>query len=245
MVNEDCTHYTIAMSKLMIANWKSNKNLKETELWFSSFEKKLETLVALDKLHYEVVIAPPMPFIFSVKNSLEKSPLHQSVSLGIQDISAYPAGSYTGAVSGANLENLNVKYAIVGNSERRKYFHETSQDIALKVDQCLENGITPVVCVDRGQIQTQSDLIHSNKREKIVVAYEPIEHIGTGVSQDVSEVLEVIKEIGNSFSGSRIIYGGSVNRDNIAQYLPKSEIEGFLVGSASLDAEHFVDLMSV
>lgn len=231
------------MSKLIIANWKSNKTYKEAYAWLTDYQKEILPWLANQSNPNQAVICPPFPFLPLVSDWAGESSIAKQVSVGTQDISAYPAGSYTGGVSGVNLEHFNVKYSIVGHSERRKYFHETLQDIARKVDLCLQEGITPIVCVDRQEIQFQADLIEPAHYRKIIVAYEPVEYIGVGVAQEASEVLSIIKEIKNAFSGVRTIYGGSVNPDNIDQFNTHSEIEGYLVGSASLDAENFADLV--
>lgn len=231
------------MRKLLIANWKSNKNYSQIDTWLSTFEKETEVIVALDKLEFQIVICPPTPLVMHLHEWQKKSLLFPHVSIGVQDISPFPAGSYTGAVSGPNLEGLDIRYAIVGHSERRKYFKETSKDVALKVNQCIENSITPIICVDRKEIAAQADLIDPEKYKHLVIAYEPIEYIGTGMSQDVTEVLAVCREIRSAFGEAIIIYGGSVNPDNIDEFLEHDEVEGFLVGTASLDPEEFVDLM--
>lgn len=233
------------MSKLFIANWKSNKNREEVDKWMDSFEEEIKPMVALNKLTHEIVVCPPMPSLMSVSNRLLNKQLFSQVSLGVQDISAYPAGSYTGGVSAPNLVGFNVRYAIVGHSERRKYFKENSQDVAMKIEQCLENEIVPIVCVDRHEVAAQASLIDATSRKRIIVAYEPIEHIGTGHSQPVDEVLTVFQEIKTAFGDVKIMYGGSVNPDNINQYLPHHEIQGFLVGSASLSVSTFINLISM
>lgn len=227
----------------MIANWKSNKNRAEVEEWMHTFEKQLEILVALDKLKYDTVICPPMPSLSQVSDRLLNKALHSHTFLGVQDISPFPAGSYTGAVSGHNLIGFGVKYAVVGHSERRKYFKESSLEVSKKVESCIEERITPIVCVDRNEIDAQADFIEKGKYSKLVVAYEPVDHIGTGIAQDVSEVLPVMRELKAVFRGARIIYGGSVNPDNIDEFIAEEEIEGFLVGHASLDVDEFGELL--
>ena len=232
------------MKKLYVANWKSNKSRKDIEKWIDDFEEKRKINLALNKDDRKIVLCPPMPSIMFVSNRLLNQKLNQNVYLGVQDISPYPAGSYTGAVSTRNLEGFNVRFAIVGHSERRKYFHENSQDVANKVDQCLENNITPIICVDRNEIENQAVKIDAEKRKKIIVAYEPVEYIGTGTAQNVNEVLEVIAEVKKAFGNeTKVLYGGSVNPDNIEQFRSRDEIDGFLIGSASLDVEKFLDLI--
>ena len=111
------------------------------------------------------------------------------------------------------------------------------------MDQCLENAITPIVCVDRSEVLAQADLIDSSNYKKIIVAYEPVEHIGTGVAQNPNEVSEAIKEVRAAFGDASIIYGGSVNGGNIDPFLNMNEIKGFLIGTTSLDPVHFSDII--
>lgn len=231
------------MSKLMIANWKSNKNTHEVDEWLMTFHKEYETTVALGKQAYTVVLCPPFPFLMQVGEWIKKFHFESHVLLGIQDISEFSAGSYTGAVSGQNLVDLGVKYAIVGHSERRKYFKESSLDVSKKVESCLEEFITPIVCVDTIEIEQQAEFINRKHYKQMVVAYEPVQHIGTGIAQDPAEVLKAMKEVRDVFPGSSVIYGGSVNSENISQFNTQTEIEGFLVGSASLDASGFVEML--
>lgn len=235
--------YNVVMTKLMIGNWKSNKNTNQVAEWLTEFHKAYQPIRALGHSPYGVVICPPYPFLMQVGTSLQQAEYGLSVSLGLQDISPYSAGSYTGAVSGQNLVGLGVKYAIVGHSERRKYFNESSLDVSKKVESCLEEHITPIVCVDRVEIEQQADFINRKHYKELVIAYEPVEHIGTGIAQDVSEVLEAIKEVRGVFPGSQVIYGGSVSPENIDQFNNQSEIEGFLVGASSLEADKFVEML--
>lgn len=233
----------LVMSKLMIANWKSNKNTHEVAEWLVQFEIEYKSVVALGKLVYDVVICPPFPFVMQVGDWIQKTHFEASVSLGMQDISPFASGSYTGAVSGQNLIDLNLKYAIVGHSERRKYFKESSLDVSKKVESCLEEHITPIVCVDTTEIEQQADFIDKKHYKELVIAYEPVEHIGTGIAQDLGEVLAAMKSVRVAFPGSRVIYGGSLNPENIGQFSTQSEIEGFLVGSSSLKADQFVEML--
>lgn len=233
------------MKKLYVANWKSNKTREEVEQWINDFDEQRKVSAIIGNDDNTIVLCPPMPSLMFVSNRLIDRKLHHSVYLGVQDVSPYPAGSYTGAVSTQNLDGFDVKYAIIGHSERRKYFHETSQEIANKVDQCLEAGITPIVCVDRDQIDEQARKIDESKRKHIIVAYEPVEYIGTGTAQKGEEVLEVVAEVRKAFGkDSQVLYGGSVNPENIEEFKSQVEIDGFLVGSASLDVDKFLDLIS-
>lgn len=226
--------------RLIVANWKSHKTLTEAIYW----AKKFRSFVESNQLQFEkpgapqVVIAPPFPFLFQIAELLRGLP---KVSVGIQDISPFPVGKYTGAVSTRNLEGLSTTHAIVGHSERRRYFHETDQEVANKVDLLIEAGITPIVCVDQPNIKSQAFMIDKKLKMKCVVAYEPLESIGTGLSQEVAKVLPIVEEIKIAFGNVPIIYGGSVDVENIDAYL--LAMDGVLVGGASLEVEGFEKLI--
>lgn len=189
----------------------------------------------------EVALAPAFPAL-PVMNYLltQQLKLKQTV-LAVQDLSPFPAGAYTGAVSGANLEGLPIKYAILGHSERRRYFHETDQDVANKVDQALQSNITPVVCVDAEYIESQAGAINAEQLKHCIVAYEPLEAIGTGNFQPVAQVKPVVEKIKEIFGDVAVIYGGSVSAANVAEYL--TIVDGALVGGQSLDAPKFAQLV--
>lgn len=219
------------MSKLFVANWKSNKTLEEVRQWMDDFKVELND-------DQEIVIAPPYPFLSLVADKIKDLP---GVSLAVQNLSSFPAGSYTGEVCVRNLEGLGVKYAIVGHSERRRYLKESHQDVANKVSQALNNGITPIVCVDQDYMEDQAQLIESDLLSQCVVAYEPLVAIGTGENAPVKEVAKVVKEIKEVFGEVPVLYGGSVSPDNVILYLEITD--GVLVGGASLDVGVFAELI--
>ncbi len=159
----------------------------------------------------------------------------------MQDLSKFAAGSYTGAVSTANLADLHVKYAILGHSERRNYFHETHADVAGKVAQALDVGITPVVCVDREYVQAQAAAIAPEQLNKCVIAYEPLSAIGTGNNAPVDVVKQTVDQIRQVFGDVSVLYGGSVTAENISEYLLVTD--GALVGGASLEIGIFIELL--
>jgi triosephosphate isomerase (TIM) len=219
------------MKKLFVANWKSNKTQAEVEIWLDSFKPYIG-------LEQEVVIAPPHPFLSLVAEQVKDK---TDIFVAVQNLSAYPAGSYTGEVCIRNLEDLGVKYAILGHSERRRYFKESHQDVANKVSQALASDMVPIVCVDHDYLENQAQLIDSDSLGKCVVAYEPLAAIGTGDIAPVDEVAKVVKEIKSVFGKVPVLYGGSVNPENIAPYLEVTD--GVLVGGASLDAGTFAALV--
>ena len=223
--------------KYIVANWKSNKSREDVEKWIDDWEKQ-----ATVNSEQTVVICPPLPSLMFVSNRLLNRKLHGNTFLGVQDISPFPAGRYTGGVSTRNLEGFKVRYAIVGHSERRRYFKETSQDVANKVERCVEAGITPIVCVDSDYITSQAIAIKSEYLEKCMVAYEPVEAIGSGQNADLDDVEKAYTKIKKEFGSVKLIYGGSVTASNVKDYLEVSD--GFLVGSASLDVSKFTALIN-
>jgi len=219
------------MANLIIANWKSNKTLEEAELWIDGFAE-----VGFDQSKIKVIVAPPTPFLDTARAKLP-----EGISVAAQDVSPFPAGSYTGAISARNLAKL-ADFVIVGHSERRQYFHETHRDVALKVEQALAADITPIVCVDREYITDQASALDAAALSKCVVAYEPLSAIGTGSNVSVAEVVEVSGKIKQEFGDVKVIYGGSVNWQNVSEYL--MVCDGVLVGTASLELSEFSKLIA-
>ncbi len=226
------------MSKLVVANWKSNKNQAEVKLWLKQF-LTADLLLTLKKLNLSVALTPAFVFVDLISQAVSDK---ENVFLATQDISPYPAGSYTGAVSAFNLSTWPVKYVIVGHSERRRWFRETSSDVALKVEQALANKLTPIVCVDENNFKEQAGKLSESVWKQCVIAYEPKNAIGSGLAADVSEVEKMVKKIKRQFSDTtKVLYGGSVTELNINDFL--NVVDGVLVGHESLDADSFLNLI--
>lgn len=221
----------------IIANWKSHKTAAEAEEWLTAFAAQQMSIAN----ETEVIVAAPFSLLAAVASAL-KVPALSHLKLAVQDISPFPAGAYTGAVSVRNLAGFGVEYAILGHSERRRYFHETHQEIANKIDQCLSAGITPIVCVDNEYIVEQAAAIPDEHRSQCLVAYEDLAAIGTGNNTALAEVLEQFKIIKAAFGEVPTIYGGSVNGSNTKEYLAHSD--GVLVGTASLKVEDFLAVIN-
>lgn len=221
------------MSKLIIANWKSNKSQEAARSWCEHF------LQAYSPAQQGVVIAPPFTLLEVVKKALTTAP---SIQLGAQDVSPFAQGAYTGAVSADQLLDAGVAYVIVGHSERRRYFHETSENVSQKVVQALQVGLVPIICVDAPYLQEQLAKISPAELEKSVVAYEPLASIGSGNRADLGTVSAVVAQI-RAFSPTiRVLYGGSVDSSSVNEYCIVTD--GVLVGSASLDAREFSQLVA-
>lgn len=218
--------------KMIIANFKSNKNKTEITEWVAEFSKlSIQTSA-------QIVLCPPLPYLYAFDDICTGN-----IALGVQDVSPYPAGAYTGAIGTHNLDGLNIQYAIIGHSERRKYFHETSSDIAKKVKECLASGIIPIVCVTKDEVNETANALDESEKSKCIVAFEPIEHIGTGESDTLANILETKKWVTTAFGSVPYIYGGSVNTHTDPALLTSKDISGFLVGSATLNAQTFGELV--
>lgn len=249
------------MRKPIIAgNWKMNKTNQEAV----DLVSELVDLVK-DVAHADVLVCPPFTALGDVaKVAAEKS---GSVAVGAQNIFWEEKGAFTGEISPLMLKGLNLSYVIIGHSERRKYFGETDESVKRKIKAALTRGLNSIVCVgetleQREQGKTQEVVqnqitkglegLSDEDMQKIVIAYEPIWAIGTGksaTSQDANDVIRYIRAvIGSQFSPDvakevRIQYGGSVKPDNIADLMAESDIDGALVGGASLDAQSFAQIV--
>ncbi len=221
--------------KYFIANWKANKNLKEALLWVDELKALLveskKTLDAIEAEEVKIIICPPYPLIIPISEALDKI---KKIQFGSQDLSFYNAGAYTGEVAVRTLEGI-VSYSIIGHSERRKYFKDSDASVDQKVQLANEHGIEPIVCV-----RDAHDLIPKGIK---IVAYEPIEAIGSGANQPVEETLVMRHDlhIGRDVT---FLYGGSVNEQNASEYTKHNEIDGLLIGGASLDPESFYKIIN-
>ena len=242
----------------MIANWKMNKTVDE----LGSFVEALREYGYLKKQdNQSIVIAPAFTFIDRMRSLLKDT----AMFLGAQNVHMETKGAFTGEVSPLMLKDLDVKYVIVGHSERRQFFNETDYDVARKVRACIDNDLVAVACVgetlhERNSNQTFSViekqvralLEQVNDVNHFVIAYEPVWAIGTGISASEFQAQEVHafirslleKKYGvNDADKISIIYGGSMNSGNAAKLLKQKDIDGGLIGGASLDAKSFSEIL--
>jgi triosephosphate isomerase len=243
------------MSKLIAGNWKMNGALS------ANVSLVKAVLTGMPAAPCAVAMCVPAPYLAQVGGLLSG----KSVGLGAQDVSAHDAGAYTGETSAAMLRDLGVRYAIVGHSERRQYHGETDALVAEKARQALAAGITPIVCVGESLAEREAGateevikrqlaaVIHVNGHciSEIVVAYEPVWAIGTGKTaspaqaQQVHAVLRAQLKAATAQSGRiRILYGGSMNAANAAQLLAEPDIDGGLIGGASLKPADFLTIIA-
>lgn len=221
--------------KYFIANWKSHKTLAEGAEWITTFQDLLKNdtkiISNLQDNKISIIICPPFYLLPSLKEILADYP---NYSLGAQNISPFPEGSYTGEIATHLIKDM-IKFSIIGHSERRKYFHENDAMMGLKAEVALNEGITPILC-----IRSEHDQIPAAVK---LIAYEPVEAIGTGKNATIEEVLEMKKKLALSEDIS-FIYGGSVDPENSKEYITTEGIDGLLIGTASLDPSKFFSIIS-
>ncbi|MGL4951504.1 MAG: triose-phosphate isomerase [Mycoplasma sp.] len=234
-------------NKIIIGNWKMNKNSTESLAFIKEFSQT--NFTPKENLTYG--IAMPSINILAV---LSEKP--SNLEIAAQDVSKFESGAYTGEVSAKMLKHIGLNYVIVGHSERRQYHGETSEDVNLKSKTAIANGLTPIICVgetleeyesNRSKEVLEDQIVKSLNGldlTKIVVAYEPVWAIGTGKTATFEYAQDMCKFI-RSITGEQLLiqYGGSVNGDNINELLNQADIDGALVGGASLEVASFVKLI--
>tara|TARA_Y100000031_G_C8126043_1_gene340539 strand:+ start:73 stop:783 length:711 start_codon:yes stop_codon:yes gene_type:complete len=225
---------------IIVANWKMNKTVKEAV----SFAKEFKALVRDAKA--KIVICPPFTALYALCDELKGS----NVSLGAQDMFFEEKGAFTGEVSGLMVKEL-CKYVIIGHSERRMYFKETNKLLNKKLKAALANDLIPIYCVGENLNEMQADkskmVVEKQIKEglkgidakKVIVAYEPIWAIGTGKTA-TADIAEEMHSFIKSFVGNvPVLYGGSVKPENVKELMKEKDIDGALVGGASLEAGSF------
>ncbi len=246
---------------LIAGNWKMNATHLDAIQMVQKLSYRLDVA---DHDRVDVVVCPPFTALRSAQTVIEAD--HLRLILGAQDCHYEESGAYTGEISPGMLAKLSVSYVIVGHSERRQICGEQDSDVNRKVKAVIAHDMTPILCV--GETEAERDEGHTADRvasqvrlglagvaaapvASIVVAYEPIWAIGTGRTADPDDAAEVISLIrttigehwGDAANTIRILYGGSVNPGNIASFMAKPDIDGALVGGASLDPDTFASVV--
>jgi triosephosphate isomerase len=246
---------------LMAGNWKMHENHLEA---IALVQKLAFTLTGKDFDSVEVAVLPPFTALRSVQTLIDGDKLR--ISYGAQDLSQYDSGAYTGEISGPMLAKLGCDYVLAGHSERREYHSETDELVNAKVQAALRSALTPILCVGEslevrqageqvefilGQLDRSLKGVAAAAVAAMVVAYEPVWAIGTGevaTPQDAQEAAAAIRsrvsEIHDAETAAsvRILYGGSVKPGNIAPIMAQLDVDGALVGGASLDAGQFAQI---
>ena len=240
--------------KIVAGNWKMNTDLDQAigltqQIRLSNYNKNAT-----------LIIIPPFPFLYSIVETTNNS----VIQVGAQNCSKHKNGAYTGEVSAEMLHSVGVKYVLVGHSERRTYFKETNQELVGKINECLSNQLIPIYCCgeqleDRNsenhfevvKSQLSEALFHlsAEQMKGVVIAYEPVWAIGTGVTASPEQAQEIhqyirqfiAKKFGDTIANSiSILYGGSCNAANAKELFVLPDVDGGLIGGASLKAVDFV-----
>ncbi len=246
--------------QIAAANWKMN-------LTFQQGEKLLDDILSANiqlSNDCQVIFAVPFPYLIMAKSEIEEE---KNYAVAAQNCSDQKPGAYTGEVSVEMLHSIGISHCIIGHSERREYYHETNSILAAKVDRCLEMNITPIFCCgeslniresggqdDFVRLQLEESLFHlsPDSMKKIVIAYEPIWAIGTGKTATTAQAQEMhafIRSVlsnkyGSDVAGSvSILYGGSVKANNAKELFSCPDVDGGLVGGASLIAADFIQII--
>ena len=246
------------MRKPIIAgNWKMHKTIVEALEFIDDVKNKLNN----DKV--EAVICAP----FTLLKDLKEATKGTDIKIGAQNMHFEENGAFTGEISPLMLKELDMDYVVIGHSERRQYFNETDETVNKKVLKALEIGIDPILCVGetleereagntkdicKAQVEKALENVSQKDLKKVVIAYEPVWAIGTGktaTSEDANDVISYIRQVvANLYKDLanevRIQYGGSVKPSNIAEIMNQSDIDGALVGGASLKANDYVELVN-
>ena len=248
---------------LIAGNWKMNMDHVQAVSLINKLATELDDL-DFDYDKTDVVVIPPYTDLRSVQTVIEGDGL--KIALGAQDVAVYESGAYTGEISATMLSKLGVKYVVVGHSERREYHAETDDLVGQKGKAALAWGMTPIICVgevlevrkngqhvDHVVTQLKGAFAGYTKDEakKVVIAYEPVWAIGTGevaTPADAEEVSAAIRELlatmfdQETADAIRILYGGSVKSSNVKEIMAQPNVDGALVGGASLDADEFAKI---
>jgi triosephosphate isomerase (TIM) len=250
----------VARKPLIAGNWKMNLN------HFEAIALVQKIAFSLPDKYFDTVISP-FTDLRTVQTLVDGDKLR--LTYGAQDVSQHDSGAYTGEISGAFLAKLGCSFAIVGHSERRTYHHEDDALVAAKAAAALKHGLTPIVCIGEGldireagehvshcvkQLSGSLAGLSAEQIAAVVIAYEPVWAIGTGrvaSAADAQEVCAAIrKQLGELATpaiaeSARVLYGGSVNAKNIGELVAQEDVDGALVGGASLEAEQFAQLSAI
>lgn len=247
-------------TKIAAGNWKMNLDLEGGKQLASEVINMVKDEVNKD---VKVILIPPFTHLTTIKNLIGTSP---KVFLGAQNCHEKDSGAFTGEISTSMLKSVGVSYIVIGHSERREYFNESDELLALKTKKVLDAGLTPIFCcgeklemrnagkhleVNKAQVEKALFSLTKEEIKKVVIAYEPVWAIGTGVTASSDQAQEMHAFIRNLIAKKydqatadsiSILYGGSVKADNAVELFSKPDVDGGLVGGASLKSRDFTDI---
>jgi triosephosphate isomerase (TIM) len=244
--------------KIVAGNWKMNKTFDEAEELLASIAENVDD----HEFKCEIVVCPPALYLELASDFADES----KMKVGAQNASNHESGAYTGEISASMLESMDIDYCIIGHSERRKYFGETDELLAEKVNALLDHNLQPIFCCgevkeereknihfDVVRNQLENGLFHLSADEfgNVVIAYEPVWAIGTGLTATPEQAQEmhafIRKLVAEKYNGeiaenTTILYGGSCNAKNAAELFAKADVDGGLIGGASLKTDDFLTI---
>ena len=244
----------------MAGNWKMNNTLPEAQKLVSEVRDMITDELNKDTV---VIVAPPFPFIYSVVQMLKGS----KIKVAAQDCSAHESGAYTAEVSATMIKSAGAEYVIIGHSERRKYHNESNEALLEKVRQALKNNLQVIFCcgevLEERQLKKHFDVVQAQVEKvvmqipeddfkKIIIAYEPVWAIGTGETASPEQAQEMHRHIRSFIKGkygseiadnTSILYGGSCNASNASGLFSNPDIDGGLIGGASLKSREFTEIV--
>jgi triosephosphate isomerase len=247
--------------KIVAGNWKMNPNYDEAIDLLNFLKDNIPT----DHSGVDIIICPPFIYLIEAKKILNR----QDIDVGAQNVSSFTNGAYTGEISAAMLKSININYTIIGHSERRQYFGEKEENFSKKIKLCLQEHITPIYCVGETleqrnngeqlkvvekQISEALYNLSDDEIAKIIIAYEPVWAIGTGVNATPDQAQQmhvfirelIAKKYNQTISqGIIILYGGSVKASNAKELFSMPDIDGGLIGGASLKGKEFTSIINI
>ncbi|MBI2613858.1 MAG: triosephosphate isomerase [Candidatus Levybacteria bacterium] len=207
----------------IVANWKSNFTSSEADFWFQRFKN-----YDLRIMNKEIIICPSFTLLSEIESVIKNYEL--GFKIGAQNVSPFDEGAYTGEVSARQIKEF-ADYVLIGHSERRTNFNENDEILFKKAELSKQHGLAPIFCVQGIETKIPSDIA--------IVAYEPINAIGTGRPDTAESAQEVAAFFKKNYKVQYVLYGGSVTSENVKKFTQMSNIDGVLVGGASLDAQEF------
>jgi triosephosphate isomerase (TIM) len=248
-------------TKIVAGNWKMNKSFEEADDLINDILDLLEEQGKPENV--DVILCPPFVYLEMAGDMTEDSP----VFVGAQNVSRYEPGAYTGEISASMLRSMHIDFAIIGHSERRKYFKESDEELLVKAQSALKHDIAPIFCcgelleernagnhfdVVRQQLEDTIFKLEAEDFGRVIIAYEPVWAIGTGVTATTEQAQEmhffirdlIWKKFGAELAADiKILYGGSCNGKNAKELFSMPDVDGGLIGGASLKAEEFVQII--
>lgn len=221
------------MKKMVLANWKANLSPERAAQWIDLFAQTYRP-----RLDVEIVVAVPILMLEQLARRVGALP---GISLAAQGVSAYPQGSYTGSTPAAWLRGL-ATYTLIGHRERRRYFHETVQDVARQAYESLNEDLQPIICIDQDLLLPQTAAMAAEELAHLIWAYTPETPATLEMARNMTEISTALPKIAHKTDNRPVLYGGGVTTENAAALWQISGLSGIMLGKACLDAATFASM---